>query len=1017
MQVDSAIFRLFAWCARTAKRFNKKGPPPRNELLQVVRTVSGDQIVPSGVYYSPMPIIGIQPLSIEDILRPHSGTINEIIQRSGLSTTHAKYNPTKLITDVIERVAEYIHLLPASEDYHHTETGGLLSHSLEVAKIALGEAYNIDLPSKTYPDLETIRRTRYFYAVFVAALLHDVGKVFSDIRVTCVDKNTVWAPHVEPLTTWALKNKVASYQVEYKRGRGRSHERAANYITMSVLSTEAREYLSSCKTDNLYMEIDEAISHYAEREEYISLALRRADSASTLKDIQGRHVKETGRREFSLATLFIRACQRLTADWTCNTKGAMLWLIGGDVFIAYTQAIEAIMEEIRSSGVSIPTDVNEIYNRLIEQHIIESLDKETRSVFWSPGHFTEDEARQIQEDLLINRINRPWLSLVKLKSVNYAYGSVVLPESQPGLMCLNKGGDMMLYRKGSLYQPVILSAEEMHKRRKELEEKAKAEAEATQAEKEKALQEAVKEALERERAAQAANGHADATGGGNPDQIPVSEYNYPLFDYEHEYLEESGALWDDYAAMNQSVYENTDANGPQSSQDSEDDDADTDAAGNESDAAESVSEAGKKKRARSRVKKRLAERADGSEQLPDDDELDADDETPPPPATSNGGMSRKQKLEAKRAAKSSSEPEVAVETPDTPVQEVAVNVQVAQPAVPQDDSPSPATPEQVVAEPTTPTPEPVQSPKPAQAPRKASGQDNQDRARQWLSWCSAQRNSGVLMYRTINDISYLRVGLLAKHLLKEVDEVIETLAQGKTIQATLETAASPDRCYVVMMPNEQGQQEECCQLSIRGQKIMAAVSEPKREEPDRREFVSVFERLQRGDEEEQVMAVVETESTGNAVLPASPPAPSSVEDKDPAPTPVTQVQSNTPESEQESVVVQDNKPTPDDDDDFEEEDEDMDEEEINQSALSAALHPIGYRWREISDFAETMKRLRWGRGKDRDAMMETDEGFAIRSSYFRENGEHYFNFPLSELKEFRKKIDGKWYYVVPREQP
>jgi hypothetical protein len=50
-------------------------------------------------------------------------------------------------------------------------------------------------------------------------------------------------------------------------------------------------------------------------------------------------------------------------------------------------------------------------------------------------------------------------------------------------------------------------------------------------------------------------------------------------------------------------------------------------------------------------------------------------------------------------------------------------------------------------------------------------------------------------------------------------------------------------------------------------------------------------------------------------------------------------------------------------------------------------------------------------------MMETDEGFAIRSSYFRENGEHYFNFPLSELKEFRKKIDGKWYYVVPREQP
>ena len=98
-----------------------------------------------------MPIIGIQPLSIEDILRPHSRTINEIIQRSGLSTTHAKYNPTKLITDVIERVAEYIHLLPASEDYHHTETGGLLSHSLEVAKIALGGHTTSTCPPKRTP--------------------------------------------------------------------------------------------------------------------------------------------------------------------------------------------------------------------------------------------------------------------------------------------------------------------------------------------------------------------------------------------------------------------------------------------------------------------------------------------------------------------------------------------------------------------------------------------------------------------------------------------------------------------------------------------------------------------------------------------------------------------------------------------------------------------------------------------------------------------------------------------------
>ena len=87
------------------------------------------------------------------------------------------------------------------------------------------------------------------------------------------------------------------------------------------------------------------------------------------------------------------------------------------------------------------------------------------------------------------------------------------------------------------------------------------------------------------------------------------------------------------------------------------------------------------------------------------------------------------------------------------------------------------------------------------------------------------------------------------------------------------------------------------------------------------------------------MAVVETESTGNAVLPDSPPAPSSVEDKDPAPhrsprcSPTHPRVSRSQWSCRTTSLPQMMTMT------SEEEDEDMDEEEINQSALSAALHP------------------------------------------------------------------------------
>ncbi|HAT2580564.1 TPA: hypothetical protein I8273_004592 [Aeromonas hydrophila] len=468
------MMRMAVWLSKVySKMTSKDSLSNRADLLTEVRTVSGKKVVPNGVYYSPMPIIGIQPLSIEDILAPHQDTIREIVKRSGLTSTSKKFTPDKLINEVIWNTAEYIHLLPASEDYHHSDAGGLLSHSLEVAKMALGEAYNSDLPTKTYPDLEILRRTRYFYAVFIAALLHDIGKVFSDVRVFCVDNHIQWQPRLEPLTKWAVRHNVSSYRVEYVKGRGKRHERAASYVLGAVLTDEAKEYILGCQTDDIFAEIDDSITHYTERDGYINQALRRADSASTLKDIQGRHLKETGRREYSLSTHFIRATQQLTPEWTVNQKGSMMWVIGGDIFIAYPQAIIEIIGAIKAVGVNCPHDVNVVCNQMIEQHFIEPSDLQTRSAFWMSGDYTEDDAKKIQHDMVVGKKRAVWTSIVKLKSVHYAYGSLAIPQSMPGILCLNKAGDMALYRKGDLYTPIELKSSDMHDRIK-AEEAAKA---------------------------------------------------------------------------------------------------------------------------------------------------------------------------------------------------------------------------------------------------------------------------------------------------------------------------------------------------------------------------------------------------------------------------------------------------------------------------------------------------------------------------------------------------------------
>ncbi len=423
-----------------------------------VKDLNGRRIEPHGVYYHPMPVIGIQPLSIDDILAPHSSRIKSICLRLALRKAHPRFNAEKMVEAVIRNVAEYIHLLPASENYHHESVGGLLAHSLEVAEVALGKALSSSLKPVSYPDLEQVRRERYLYAVFVAGLLHDIGKAFTDMRVFDLNNgNVVWEPRRMSLTKWARDNNVQTYRVEYIAGRNYSdHERVPTYVMQSVLTDEAKEYLSNRQLDDFFFEIDQAIGHYMTSDGYINDALRHADSHSTLKDLTGRTLQETGRRENSLATNIVKTLRRLCATWSVNQEGGELWMIGGEVYLAFPKALEALTRAMRESNIKAPTDTQALYNIMTEQHIISNIDPDVRCSFWIPGDFTPEEATQLQRELL-NRESRRWMMLCRVKSVHYIYGESITPQSAAGVLCYTREGHIRLYQKHDLYRHVKIA--------------------------------------------------------------------------------------------------------------------------------------------------------------------------------------------------------------------------------------------------------------------------------------------------------------------------------------------------------------------------------------------------------------------------------------------------------------------------------------------------------------------------------------------------------------------------------
>lgn len=120
------------------------------------------------------------------------GAVRRIGSSVGLSTE----NERRDVTPLIQRLTEFVQLLPASESHHHAQPGGLLIHLLEVARYALHFREGYRLPLGASPEDQMRHGARCSYAVLAGALLHDIGKPLCDLKVELVSgtEDRPWVP-------------------------------------------------------------------------------------------------------------------------------------------------------------------------------------------------------------------------------------------------------------------------------------------------------------------------------------------------------------------------------------------------------------------------------------------------------------------------------------------------------------------------------------------------------------------------------------------------------------------------------------------------------------------------------------------------------------------------------------------------------------------------------------------------------------------------------------------------------
>jgi integrating conjugative element relaxase (TIGR03760 family) len=239
----------------------------------------------------------------------------------------------------IRRYAEFVQLLPASEAHHHAHAGGLLSHTIEVLLAALTWRNGHLLPEGAPIEVIDAQRDEWTLVVFYAALLHDVAKALTDLRVTwrARDMDAVrWTPLAGSLIEIAQGRAQAQYLVEFTAKVERdysAHSRMAILLLQHIASPAA---LAALARQPMAFE---ALNRYLsgqDRQSLLAQIVRNADKASVQRALaNGSRARFATARAEPLVDLMMDALKTMLRRGTfpLNRNGAAGWVYDGSLWL------------------------------------------------------------------------------------------------------------------------------------------------------------------------------------------------------------------------------------------------------------------------------------------------------------------------------------------------------------------------------------------------------------------------------------------------------------------------------------------------------------------------------------------------------------------------------------------------------------------------------------------------------------------------------------------------------------
>lgn len=313
-----------------------------------------------------------------------------------------------LMLELVRRFAHWVGPLPASRAHHHDGRGGLFSHSIGVAVGALHMSISKNVTYNSSPRDREPDNLAWQLICFIGGLLHDIGKVHTIGIVnaySCTAQNSgpsalfrpsssptyevVWHPTVEGFASWAKRNSVESYFIDFDGAPTDNHVDFTQRYMMQLVPQPLLAYIYSSNRVIRQQFEDFIRNPMAAARTPIFQVIQDADHLNTAQSIDPRRKPGT----IEMTSLVLRRFSEFAAEMPWNLPSSPfiyahvqhqtdsgLRFFGLPFFIATETNIAHLIDYILSKpmlGVSFGERITELVFNALESSgmIYRSIDR------------------------------------------------------------------------------------------------------------------------------------------------------------------------------------------------------------------------------------------------------------------------------------------------------------------------------------------------------------------------------------------------------------------------------------------------------------------------------------------------------------------------------------------------------------------------------------------------------------------------------------------------------------------